>query len=182
LSCISRAHHPPAQLAASSTNLDSLVQESRQVLFQLQQRARDAKAEYAKLEDDVIDFRDEITSPLSSRSKDGRDATETSRTLVERLQAMHDRIQALEDAHTLFGYLAKAEELALIAKEQIKLPSPDDALQTYKELVEFVQTTSKLPTSTPKSLKITPFVRKIASDTWRDLVKALDRFGELHLP
>ena len=166
---------PSLQLAASSANLGSLVQESRQVLVQLQSRAREAKGEYARLEDDVIDFRDEIISPLSARSKEGDNAGNVERTLVERLQTMHNRIQALEDAHTLFGYLAKAEELALIAKEQIKLPSPDDALQTYRELVEFSHKVSQIPTASAKALRIAPFVREIALDTWRDLTKALER-------
>lgn len=164
------------QLASSSANLDRLVQESRDVLLRLQQRTREAKTEYAKLEDDVIDFRDEIISPLSSRSKSGGNGTSStpSGTLVERLQRMHDRIYALENAHTLFGYLAKAEELSLIAKEQIKLPTPDDALKTYVELVEYAQRTAQLPTASKRGLRIAPFVRELAVDTWRDLAKALE--------
>lgn len=167
------------QLVASDAELERLVADARQTLIELQQRANDAKAEYARLEDDVIDFRDEIVSPLSSRSKSDNgipSSTASTRTLVERLQGMRDRIHALEDAHTLFGYLAKAEELSLIAKEQIKLPTPDDALKTYKELIEFVHTVTRLPTASQRSLRVAPFVRELAANTWRELAKALEAY------
>ena len=65
---------------------------------------------------------------------------------------------------------------SLIAKEQIKLPTSQPAIQTYIELVQFTYAVyNVLPRSEPGTagLAIAPFVKDIASLTWRELSKAL---------
>lgn len=86
---------------------------------------------------------------------------------------MHARIRALEEAHRLFGYLAKAEETALIAKEQVKLPSPQSAIDTNLELVAFCHEVHALGADT-SGLRIAPFVQEIAENTLKHLAKSLE--------
>lgn len=101
------------QLAHSSTSLEALLHEARTLTSVLHARAQSTRAEYLALEDELIDYRESLVSPLSVRDKGKGVASSDSEsmTLVETLQGMHARIQQLEKTHNLFGYLAKAEEL-----------------------------------------------------------------------
>lgn len=106
-------------------------------------------------------------------------ATPNGLTLLETLESYHKRIQDLERAQHMFGYLAKAEELSLIAKEQIKLPTSQQAVETYCELVNFTHKIYDLVPSTSGALAMAPFVRDIATNTWKDIVRALEAYAAL---
>lgn len=135
----------------------------------------------------MTDFHDEIYSPIShhsgpSSSATGvhsRSSTVNNATLFETLQSIHFRIQSLTRVRDLFERLAKVEELALIAKEQVKLPRPDDSIETYRELVDKVReicTVGDGDTSHGHSSRLSSanFVIELARITQRDLGKALE--------
>lgn len=69
------------------------------------------------------------------------------------------------------------EELALIAKEQIKLPKPDASIETYLELVhkvdEFYAIGSETSSGLPGTLSSASFVGELASMAQKDLMQAL---------
>jgi len=173
------------QLDASNAALEVLLRESRDTLRNLQQRARSAKDNFSRLESDVTDFHDEIYSPLSKQGvTSSSTSTSTSTpgrsdgTLFETLQSMQARIQSLNQAKTLFEKLAKVEELALIAKEQVKLPTVEPCLETYRELVLKVQAigggSNDDEAHGGKAMASSIFVVELVRITQKDLTKALD--------
>lgn len=101
---------------------------------------------------------------------------------MESLQAKHARIKELEQAKDLFSRLAKAEELRLIAKEQVKLPTSREAIDTYRELVALAQQVAGLDTRNDEPLHVAPFVTELARITWNDLYKALERCVRSQIP
>ena len=155
------------QLEASNSSLDTLLKETKISLNDLKKRTTATRTSYLQLEEDLLDHRDLLLSPVAS-------GAQRSATLMETLQSYHARIKDLERARLAFSYLAKAEELHLISQEQLKLPSSKPATETYCELVKFARDMYKL--APPASdLAINPFIRGICSETWHSLYKALQR-------
>ncbi|CAD6569915.1 MAG: hypothetical protein CYPHOPRED_003651 [Cyphobasidiales sp. Tagirdzhanova-0007] len=153
------------ELEASNSSLDTLLKETKISLNDLKKRTTATRTSYLQLEEDLLDHRDLLLSPVAS-------GAQRSATLMETLQSYHARIKDLERARLAFSYLAKAEELHLISQEQLKLPSSKPATETYCELVKFARDMYKL--APPASdLAINPFIRGICSETWHSLYKAL---------
>ena len=93
---------------------------------------------------------------------------------METLQGYDRKVRGLERAKHLFSFLAKAEELHLIIKEQIKLPSSDSAIESYCEFVRLTHSMYAQPSAVTSGLAIAPFICELCSETWRDLCKALE--------
>ena len=75
-------------------------------------------------------------SPLQAA---GNQST-ANKTLMDTLTAQNNRLESLTQLERLFAFLARSEELSLICREQLKLPTSDMARQTYIEHVQFVKT------------------------------------------
>lgn len=88
---------------------------------------------------------------------------------MDTLTAQNNRLESLTQLERLFAFLARSEELSLICREQLKLPTSDMARQTYIEHVQFVKTACEILQAHGAHNAVAAHIVQMSRQTWTSL-------------